>query len=74
MSSCVWNLRVFSDDARGCQCPFMLCLPPQGCLQRVVRALGKQTKLPAVRGEEGHSSAENSVMTLHLELTRGLVG
>ena len=28
MSSCVWNLRVFPDDARGCQCPFVLCLHP----------------------------------------------
>ena len=22
-SSCVWNLQVFPDDARGCQCPFV---------------------------------------------------
>ena len=22
------------DDARGCQCPFVLCLHPQGCLRR----------------------------------------
>ena len=40
LSSCVWNLRVFPDDARGCQCPFVLCLHPQGCLRRGVRALG----------------------------------
>ena len=25
-SSCVWNPRVFADDARGWQCPFVLCL------------------------------------------------
>ena len=31
-SSCVWNPRVFADDARGWQCPFVLCLHPQGCL------------------------------------------
>ena len=24
--SCVWNPRVFADDARGWQCPFLLCL------------------------------------------------
>ena len=24
--SCVWNPRVFADDARGWQCPFVLCL------------------------------------------------
>ena len=30
-SSCVWNPRVFADDARGWQCPFVLCLHPQGC-------------------------------------------
>ena len=28
---------VFPDDARGCQCPFVLCLHPQGCLRRGVR-------------------------------------
>ena len=28
-SSCVWNPRVFADDARRCQCPFVLCLHPQ---------------------------------------------
>ena len=27
-SSCVWNPRVFADDARGWQCPFVLCLHP----------------------------------------------
>ena len=36
--SCVWNLWVFPDDAQGCQCPFVLCLHPQGCLQRGFRA------------------------------------
>ena len=25
-SRCVWNPRVFADDARGWQCPFVLCL------------------------------------------------
>ena len=35
-SSCVWNPRVFADDARGWQCPFVLCLHPQGCLRRGV--------------------------------------
>ena len=40
LSSCVWNLRVFPDDARGCQCPFVLCLHPQGCFRRGVRASG----------------------------------
>ena len=28
LSSCVWNLRVFPEDARGCHCPFIWCLPP----------------------------------------------
>ena len=36
-SSCVWNPRGFVDDARGWQCPFVLCLHPQGCLRRGVR-------------------------------------
>ena len=26
--SCMSNLRSFPDDARGCQCPFVLCLHP----------------------------------------------
>ena len=25
---------VLGDDAQGCQCPFVLCLHPQGCLRR----------------------------------------
>ena len=29
-SSCVWNPRVFADDARWWQCPFVFCLHPQG--------------------------------------------
>ena len=33
-SSCVWNPRVFADDAWGWQCPFVLCLHPQGCLRK----------------------------------------
>ena len=33
-SSCVWYLRVSPDDTLGCQCPFVLCLHPQGCLRR----------------------------------------
>ena len=28
-SSSVWNPRVFADDARGWQCPFVLCLHPK---------------------------------------------
>ena len=40
LSSCVWNLLVFPDNAWVCQCPFVLCLHPQGCLQRGVRASG----------------------------------
>ena len=36
----LWNPRVFADDARGWQCPFVLCLHPQGCLRRGVRVSG----------------------------------
>ena len=43
-SSCVWNPRVFVDDARGWQCPFVLCLHPQGCLRRGVRAQAAQLR------------------------------
>ena len=38
--SCVWNLRVFADDAQECQSPFVLCLHPKGCHCRDVRASG----------------------------------
>ena len=34
--SCIWNLRVFPEDARGCQCPFVLRLHQQGGIRRVV--------------------------------------
>ena len=44
-SSCVWNPRVFADDARGWQCPFVLCLHPQGCP-------GLEARFPARRREE----------------------
>ena len=30
---------IFADDARVWQCPFVLCLHPQGCLRRGVRVL-----------------------------------
>ena len=38
--SCVWKPRVFPDDARECQCPFVLFLHSQGGLRRGVRASG----------------------------------
>ena len=38
--SCMWHPWVFADDARGWQCPFVLCLHSQGCLWRGVRASG----------------------------------
>ena len=52
-SSCVWNPRVFPDDARGCQCPFVLCLHPQGCLRRGVQA---RVLLKSGPGNRGHLS------------------
>ena len=36
---CSSSARVFADDARGWQCPSVLCLHPQGCLRRGVRGL-----------------------------------
>ena len=38
--SSVWKPRVFPDDARECQCPFVLFLHSQGGLRRGVRASG----------------------------------
>ena len=40
LSSCIWNLRVFPEDAPGCKCHFVFPLHPQGCLRRGVWALG----------------------------------
>ena len=38
-SSCVWNPRVFADDARGWQCPFVLCQEMEipDCLTSLLR-------------------------------------
>ena len=52
-SSCVWNPRVFPDDARGCQCPFVLCLHPQGCLRRGVWASGSSQERTGKSGSFG---------------------
>ena len=51
--SCLWNLRVFPDDARGCQCPFVLCLHPQSFLQRGVQASGSFQELTGKSGSLG---------------------
>ena len=48
-SSCVWNPRVFADDARGWQCPFVQ--GTQGWLQQQSHARGqKEQEEAAVRG------------------------
>ena len=61
----------FPDDARGCQCPFVLCLHPQGCLRRgkvgtadfpwsTVKSLGVSS-LPSparLEGSTGHHLPE----------------
>ena len=52
-SSCVWKLRVFPDKSRGCQCPFVLWLHPQGCLRRGVRASGPSQKRTGESGAFG---------------------
>ena len=52
-SSCVWNPRVFADDARGWQCPFVLCLHPQGCLRREVRSSGPSQERTGESGAFG---------------------
>ena len=52
-SRCVWNPRVFADDARGWQCPFVLCLHPQGCLRRGVR---HRVLLKSGSGNRGRSA------------------
>ena len=51
--NCVWNLWVFLDDARGCQCPLVLCLHPQDCLRIGVRALGSYQERSVKSGSSG---------------------
>ena len=46
-------MRVFLDDARGCQCPFVLCLHSQVCLRRGVRA---RVFVKGGPGNRGHSA------------------
>ena len=53
LSSCIWNLRVFPDHARGCQCPFVFRLHPQCCIQRGVRALGSYQEWTGTSGTFG---------------------
>ena len=60
-SSCVWNPRVFLDDARECQCPFVLCHHPQGCL-------------PDARGESVLVSRGSEGLRSPLELRRVSLG
>ena len=52
-SSCVCNPQVFADDARGWQFPFVLCLHPQGCLRRGVRASGPSQERTGESGAFG---------------------
>ena len=58
--SCVWNLRVFPDDAWECQCPFVLCLPPQVCLRRGVQASGSSQEWT---GKSGRSACGTTRVT-----------
>ena len=53
LSSGLWNLRVFPNEAQECQCPFVLCLHPQGCLRRGVRASGSYQKWTGKSGSFG---------------------
>ena len=50
LSCCIWSLRVFPDDARGCQCLFVLRLHPQDCIRRDVPALGSYQERTWYRG------------------------
>ena len=38
-SSCVWNPRGFADDARGWQCPFVLCLHQELTVAEIMNCL-----------------------------------
>ena len=51
--SCVWNPRVFADDARGWQCPFVLCLPHRVAFEE---GSGPRVLLKGGPGNRGRSA------------------
>ena len=62
-SSCVWNPRVFADDAQGWQCPFVLCLHPQVAFEevsghRVLIKSGQENQCRLARGNSHMASLE----------------
>ena len=69
LSKCLWDLRVFLDDARGCQCPFVLCLHPQVFLQRGVLASGsfQMSQLFPSGGRSIGVSASTSVLPMNIQ-------
>ena len=72
-SSCVRNLRVFPAVARGCQCPFVLCLHPQGCLRRGVRA-SDRVLIKSGPGNRGHSACGTThLVSLEFPRETGLI-
>ena len=66
LSSCVWNLRVFPEDARGCHCPFILCLPHRVAFKEVS---GYRVHFKSGRGNRGRSAC-GSTHVAHLEFPR----
>ena len=69
--SCVWNLRVFVDDARWCQSLFVLCLHPQGCLRRGVRASGSYQERTGRLGRSARGTSQ--VASLEFPPETGLI-
>ena len=49
----MWNPRVFADDARGWQCPFVLCLHPRVAFEE---GSGPRVLLKGGPGNRGHSA------------------
>ena len=70
LSKCLWDLRVFLDDARGCQCPFVLCLHPQVFLQRSVLASGSFQEWTVTRVAAAFSTSDGD-LSLPLGLALG---
>ena len=48
----IWSLG-WSCDARGCQCPYVMCFHPQGCLRSGVRASGSYQERTGKSGSSG---------------------
>ena len=66
LASCVWNLRFFPDNAWGCQCPYVMCFHPQGCLRSGVWASGSYQERTGKSGSFGMRHHTRGYVSINL--------